>query len=93
MGKRGLITGFAVGAVILLSAVGDASEKSPVFDVHMHAMPPAFGNDRILFGSDQMVWPQMITPAVAAIRDAKFLSEADKRRILWENAAALFGLR
>jgi len=51
------------------------------------------GNERILFGSDQMVWPQVITPAVAAIRDAKFLSEADKRHILWGNAAALFGLR
>lgn len=49
------------------------------------------GSERILFGSDQMVWPQMITPAVAAIRDAKFLSATDKRRILWENATALFG--
>jgi hypothetical protein len=51
------------------------------------------GSERILFGSDQMVWPQVITPAVAAIRGAKFVSESDKRKILWENAAALFGLR
>ena len=48
------------------------------------------GSDRILFGSDQMVWPQMITPATQAIAAADYLSEADKRRILWDNAAALF---
>jgi predicted TIM-barrel fold metal-dependent hydrolase len=47
------------------------------------------GSDRILFGSDQMVWPQVIAPATRAIVDAEYLSDADKRRILWDNAAAL----
>jgi uncharacterized protein len=44
------------------------------------------GSDRILFGSDQMVWPQMITPAIESIRDAPFLSDQDKRNLLRENA-------
>jgi uncharacterized protein len=47
------------------------------------------GSDRILFGTDQMVWPQMITPAVESIRDASFLSDQDKRNILGENARRL----
>jgi uncharacterized protein len=47
------------------------------------------GSDRILFGSDQMVWPQMITPAIKSIRDAPFLSDQDKRNILGENARRL----
>jgi predicted TIM-barrel fold metal-dependent hydrolase len=50
------------------------------------------GSDRILFSSDQMGWPQMITPAVKAITSADFLSEADKTNILWNNAARLYPL-
>jgi predicted TIM-barrel fold metal-dependent hydrolase len=50
------------------------------------------GSDRILFGSDQMVWPQMITSAIESIRDAPFLSDQDKRNILGENARRLLKL-
>ena len=31
------------------------------------------GNDGILFGSDQIVWPQMITSTVESIRNAPFV--------------------
>jgi predicted TIM-barrel fold metal-dependent hydrolase len=47
------------------------------------------GSDRILFGSDQMVWPQVIAPATRSIVEADYLSDTDKRRILWDNAAHL----
>ena len=50
------------------------------------------GSDRVLFGSDQMVWPQMIAPAIEAIVQAPFLSESDRHHILWANAAGLFAL-
>lgn len=53
----------------------------------------AIGSDRLLFGTDQMLWPQMIPKAVQAVSSAENLSERDKRRILWDNSAALFGLR
>ena len=49
-------------------------------------------SDRVLFGSDQMVWPQMIAPAVEAVAGAEYLSEADKRAILWNNAARLLAI-
>jgi uncharacterized protein len=50
------------------------------------------GCDRVQFGSDQMVWPQMIGPAVEAIVRLPFLSETDRHWILWTNAARLLGL-
>lgn len=42
---------------------------------------------RILFGSDQMIWPQTIDVAIDTIEKAPFLSAAQKRDILFENAA------
>lgn len=45
-----------------------------------------FGN-RIMHGSDQMNWPQSIGKSIEAIRSAPFLSEEEKRDILYNNAA------
>jgi uncharacterized protein len=47
---------------------------------------------RILFGSDQMVWPETIERAVRVIEDAPFLSAAQKRAILYDNAARFLRL-
>jgi uncharacterized protein len=48
--------------------------------------------DRVLFGSDQMIWPGVITPSVKAIQDAPFLTETQKRDILYNNAARFLRL-
>ena len=40
-----------------------------------------------MFGSDQMVWPGVIERSIAVINDAPFLSAAQKRDILYNNAA------
>jgi uncharacterized protein len=50
-----------------------------------------FGN-RIMFGSDQMVWPPTIKVAVESIESADFLSEAQKRDIFYNNAARFLRL-
>ena len=42
---------------------------------------------RIMFGSDQMVWPDAIPVAIASITEADFLSDEQKRDILYNNAA------
>lgn len=42
---------------------------------------------RIMFGSDQMVWPGVIERAILAIESAPFLAEEQKRDILYNNAA------
>ncbi len=45
-----------------------------------------FGN-RVMFGSDQMVWPGVIDVALESIDSAEFLSAEQKRDILYNNAA------
>jgi uncharacterized protein len=48
--------------------------------------------DRVMFGSDQMVWPGVIERAIAAIEEAPFLSAGQKRDILYNNAARFLRL-
>jgi predicted TIM-barrel fold metal-dependent hydrolase len=48
--------------------------------------------DRIMFGSDQMIWPGVIEPSIRVIEDAPFLSAAQKRDILYNNAARFLRL-
>ncbi len=48
--------------------------------------------ERVMFGSDQMIWPGVIEPSIKAIEDAPFLSEAQKRDILYNNAARFLRL-
>jgi len=50
------------------------------------------GADKILFGSDQMDVPQMISVGVSAIQEADFLSDDDKHKILGDNARKLLGI-
>lgn len=50
-----------------------------------------FGS-RVLFGSDQAVWPELIERAITVIEEAPFLSEAQKRDIFYNNAARFLRL-
>lgn len=50
-----------------------------------------FGN-RVMFGSDQMVWPGVIERSIAVIEEAPFLSDEQKRDILYDNAARFLRL-
>ena len=54
-------------------------------------MEMGFGK-RVMFGSDQMVWPETIERAVATIEEAPFLSAEEKRDILYNNAARFLRL-
>lgn len=47
---------------------------------------------RILFGSDQMYWPDAIGEAIRAIDEAPFLSAQQKRDIFYGNAARFLRL-
>ena len=49
-------------------------------------------SSRVMFGSDQMVWPGVIERAVKVIQDAPFLTEQQKRDILYHNAARFLRL-
>jgi|GEM_PF-1156070 len=50
------------------------------------------GSDRILFGTLQMAWPELIGRSVKTIRDADYLTPEGKHAILWENAIRVLGL-
>lgn len=49
-----------------------------------------FGN-RIMFGSDQMVWPEIIDDAVETVNSAHFLTLDQKENIFYDNAAEFLG--
>ena len=50
-----------------------------------------FGN-RILFGTDQIVWPDTIDDAVQSVNSAHFLTIKQKEDIFYNNAAKFLGL-
>lgn len=47
---------------------------------------------RIMFGTDQMIWPGAIDLAVKTVRNTPFLSDEEKRDILYNNAARFLEL-
>lgn len=47
---------------------------------------------RIMYGSDNMVWPQAVELGIKAVNKAHFLSTAQKRDILFNNAARFLRL-
>ncbi|MBC2839508.1 amidohydrolase family protein [Robiginitalea sp. SC105] len=59
---------------------------------YLEALIRAGLGKRIMFGSDQMVWPEKISEAVEAIQQAPFLTEAQKRDIFYNNAVRFLGI-
>ena len=68
------------------------TEPRPAFYRFLQEIVEAGYGDRIMFGSDQMIWPGVIEPSIKAIEDAPFLSAAQKRDILYNNAARFLRL-
>lgn len=47
---------------------------------------------RLMFGSDQMIWPEAVGLAVEGVESASFLTEEQKRDIFYNNAVKFFRL-
>lgn len=62
------------------------------FYSYLRRMVNAGFGKRIMFGSDQMVWPQAIEISIKTIQHASFLSPAQKRDIFFNNAARFLRL-
>jgi hypothetical protein len=62
------------------------------FYAQLHKLIDAGFGKRILFGSDQMRWPELIEISIEIIEQAPFLSEEQKRDILYHNAARFLRL-
>ncbi|HXG90419.1 MAG TPA: amidohydrolase family protein [Vicinamibacterales bacterium] len=59
---------------------------------YLHRLVDAGFGDRVMFGSDQMVWPGLIEHSIRVIEEAPLLSAAQKRDILYNNAARFLRL-
>jgi uncharacterized protein len=62
------------------------------FHAYLRRLVEAGYGKRIMFGSDQMVWPEAISMAVEAINSADFLSNEQKADIFYDNAARFLRL-
>lgn len=62
------------------------------FHSYLKALIDAGFGKRIMFGSDQMVWPDAIGLAIAGVDQAPFLSAEQKRDIFYNNAATFLHL-
>lgn len=68
------------------------TEPRPAFYAFLKEIVDAGYADRIMFGSDQMIWPGIIGPAVESIEQAPFLTARQKRDIFYNNAARFLRL-
>jgi uncharacterized protein len=73
---------------VYVDVAGDDWE-SPRMQFHsqLHRLVEAGFGKRIMFGSDQMIWPDTIRIAIETIESADFLSEEQRRDIFCRNAA------
>lgn len=68
------------------------TEPRAAFYDFLRGLVEAGYGDRIMFGSDQMIWPGVIEPSVKTIEEAPFLSDRQKRNIFYNNAARFLRL-
>lgn len=62
------------------------------FHEYLKGLVRAGMGKRLMFGSDQMVWPEAIGLAIKGIESAKFLTVEQKRDIFYNNAARFLKL-
>ena len=62
------------------------------FNFYLKSLIRAGFDNRIMYGSDQMVWPQLITLGIETLNKVDFLSLEQKSAIFYDNAAEFLGL-
>ena len=65
--------------------------QSAFYDYLQRLMKAGLGK-RLMFGSDQMRWPEMIGKGIEAVQNADFLTDEQKRDILYNNAVRFLHL-
>jgi uncharacterized protein len=64
----------------------------PAFHAYLERLIQVGLGQRVMFGSDQMYWPEAIGMAVEATHSAPFLSPSERRDIFYNNAARFLRL-
>lgn len=67
-------------------------EPRPAFYRFLQELVDAGYGDRVMFGTDQGLWPGLIEASIDVIDQAPFLTKAQKRDILYNNAARFLRL-
>ena len=62
------------------------------FHAYLKRLVDAGFEKRIMFGSDQMIWPDGLPAAIAGVESADFLTPVQKRDIFYNNAARFLRL-
>jgi predicted TIM-barrel fold metal-dependent hydrolase len=68
------------------------TQPRPAFYRYLERIFEAGFGKRVMFGTDQMVWPGVIERSIKVIEDAPFLTAEQKRDILYNNAARFLRL-
>lgn len=67
-------------------------ERRPAFHRFLRGIVEAGYADRVIFGSDSLVWPGLIDAAVRGIEEATYLTAAQRRGIYYDSAARFLRL-
>jgi len=74
-----------------MSVVNWIVPKKEFYSYLQSLMDAGFGN-RIMYGSDQMGWPDAIELSIKQIEGAPFLSEVQKQNLFYDNASRFYGI-
>jgi uncharacterized protein len=83
---------FSYPQVYVDIAGNDWTSPRKQFHSQLRRLVEAGYGKRILFGSDQMIWPQTIEPAIESVESADFLTAEQKRDIFYNNAVRFLRL-
>jgi predicted TIM-barrel fold metal-dependent hydrolase len=66
----------------------------PLKEVHIYIqrIVEAGFEDRVMFGTDELIWPKLMATSISVIEGATYLSPQQKRDILYNNAARFLRL-
>src|SRR5271165_1277741 len=68
--------------------------SSPIKEVnrYIERIVDAGFEDRVMFGTDQLIWPKLMSYSIGIIQNADYLTTQEKRDILYNNAARFLRL-
>lgn len=92
MAERTIALLYAHPQVYVETGIIDHAFPRAEFHRYLKQLVDAGFGKRIMFGSDNMAWPETIDVAVANIEAAPFLSAEQKRDIFYNNAATFLRL-
>ena len=92
LGEEMMALLFAHPQVYVDTGIIDYAFPRAEFHAYLERLFDAGFGKRIMFGSDQMLWPDAIEAAIEGIESADFLTPEQKRDIFYNNAARFLRL-